>query len=154
MKKLFFLISLCLMCLAANVARAQDTLFDSKSLVGIWQQMIPLPLPDGQTRIVSVGNFKIYSADNTFTLMFIDNNNLIMSGAGTYKKTSDHEFEEHIIRHADAKMVNTDSKLKYNFEDENTMTLQYYNEAIRKWVPEIWRRVIPQEAKHKDLKAL
>lgn len=145
MKKLYLLAAcLCLACLGTN---AQETLFDSKSLVGIWSHVIQFKAPTGDTVEMPSGNFKIYNVDSTFMSMFIANGKGKINMTGKYKQLSENEIEEHIaVQKVQSKMNNSVTKMEYYLmEDNNVMLLKYYNEAFKRWIPEKWIRVtLPQ----------
>ena len=67
-QKLFLFIAAVFFCLTAG---AQETLYKSTSLIGIWNQLQPYPIDSVRMAWIPTGNFKIYNVDRpkpyTFT---------------------------------------------------------------------------------------
>ncbi len=111
----------------------------SKSLIGVWRQMsVGL---DG--KLIPTGNYKFLNTDKTFYSMVFWGSfkpSTIMM-YGNYNITSDSTYVESIVKHNNTKMSGTESELKYKLLDTNTLLIQYKNEVLNKWIPEIWKRV-------------
>ncbi len=133
-----------------KTSETKHELLTSKSLVGIWNQAFP----DLKGKFHRSGNFKFINPDGTFYLMTVKFNCKKMllntptgiSVYGTYKVTSENTFTEHIKKHSlRPKMSNTKSKLRYELKNPDLLVIEYKNEAIGKWVPEVWVRVKPHK---------
>ncbi len=143
-KKLFSL--LCLFCLVGQVC-AQETLHKSTTLIGIWNQMRPYRLDSTRVVWMPTGNFKIYNIDRTFLLLINDGKGTCaITAYGTYDGRTPGEFTEKLEFHAYSKALNSGnstSKLRFALQNDSIMQLEYYNSDIKKWVPELWKRVTP-----------
>lgn len=130
------------------IAFAQKDLIESKSLVGIWQMQGMRNTEDGKTQLVRLGNYKVLNKDGTFYAFAITNNDLTtnVSICGSFKITSDSTYTESVIAHyTSPEMNNSESKMRYKFIDKDTLVLEYYNNAIKRWIPEVWVRVTPRK---------
>lgn len=149
MRKLFLLLLLSI----AYVANAQETLSNSKSLVGIWQQLIPVKSggegAEGTVRFLPTGNYKIYNVDHTFLLFTTDKQGYSgITGYGTYEEKGEGECIEHVTYlFYNSKMSGTESTIRYKMHDRSMATMEYYNTALKTWVPEAWKRVDVLKAK-------
>ncbi len=115
----------------------------SKGLVGLWRQSGITEI-NGEISEVLSGNYKVINPDGTFyTFITWGEKKPTQIGLyGTYIITSDSTYTEQIIQHGiNPRMNGTSSELRYKMIDENTLLIEYKNEAINKWIPEIWRRV-------------
>lgn len=145
MKKSIFTVAL---MVVTCMAFAQKDLIESKSLVGIWQMQGTRNTADGKTQLVRLGNYKVLNTDNTFYAFAITNNDLTtnVSICGSFKITSDSTYTESVIRHyTSPEMNNSESKMRYKFIDKDTLVLEYYNDANKRWIPEVWVRVTPRK---------
>jgi len=130
------------------MAFAQKDLVESKSLIGIWQQAQVNKISDGQSKIIKTPIYKVLNADKTFYCFLINNNelNTNISHFGSYEITSDSTFTESVTRHyTSPSMDNSVSQMRFKLLDENTLLMQYYNDANKVWVPEVWLRVTPRK---------
>lgn len=128
---------------------AQKDLIESKSLVGIWQQAQVKKTADGQSTIIKTPIYKVLNADKSFYCFSINNNELNsnISHFGSYNITSDSTFIESVTKHYNSPaMDNSESQMRFKLLDDNTLFMQYYNEANKVWVPEVWMRVIPRKS--------
>lgn len=114
---------------------------ESQSLVGLWQQTGAF---DGEEIVpVTSSNYKVINADGTFyCLVAPKSHQFKVVLYGTYTVDSDSTYTEHIVKHgAFDRMDGTTSKLRYRVVDSNTLLIQFYNETMKGWVPESWKRV-------------
>lgn len=143
-KKLFSLI--CLLCLVGQVC-AQEALYNSKGLVGIWNQLVPKQKDSTKTVMVPSKTFKIYNVDRTFLLMINQGQGVCgITAYGTYEGRTPGEITEKLEFHAFSESLNSGhstSEIRYSIQDDNIMRLEYYNSDIKQWIPEIWVRVTP-----------
>ncbi len=116
-----------------------ENMATSESLVGVWRQM---SVGFGG-KMAPTGNYKFLNTDKTFYSMVVwgtfKPSTIMMYG--NYKTTSDSTYIEDIVGHSNSKMSGTKSLLKYKLLDKNTLLIQYKNESLNKWIPEIWKRV-------------
>ncbi len=131
-------------------------LLTSKSLVGIWNQ----GFIDSKRKVHRSRNFKIINSDGTFYLMTVKSDATHkdthipihtiptgITGYGTYEITSDNTFTEHVEKHfLNPKISGTNSKLRYKVKTPDLLIIEYKNEAVGKWIPEMWIRVKPLES--------
>lgn len=149
-QKLFLFIAAVFFCLTAG---AQETLYKSTSLIGIWNQLQPYPIDSVRMAWIPTGNFKIYNVDRTF-LLFINNGKGLtaITAYGEYDGRKPGEFTETLHFHAYSKELNSGnskSTLRYKMQNDSVMQVEFYNENIKKWVPELWRRVTELHTKRK-----
>ena len=146
MRKSIFIVAL---MIVTCMAFAQKDLIESKSLVGIWQQARVTQSRDGNVKIVKATVYKVLNADKSFYCISITNNDLTtnVSICGSFKITSDSTYTESVTRHyTSPSMDNSESQMRFKLLDENTLLMQYYNEANKVWIPEIWVRVTPRKS--------
>jgi len=144
MKKSIFTVAL---MVVTCMAFAQKDLIESKSLVGIWQQAQVRKTTDGQSKIINTAVYKVLNADNSFVFFSISSNelNTNVSHWGTYKITSDSTYTESVTRHYTSPALDkSESQMRFKLLDENTLFMQYYNDANKMWIPEVWLRVTPR----------
>lgn len=149
------LLSLVVLLTVVFTGNAQEKhLPASKNIVGVWNQLIVLPT--GQK--VTTGNYKVINADNTFYTMIVwalngrKDKPSTIGLYGTYSIDTDSTYTEHIVESGvNPKMSNTNSQLKYKMLDENTLLIQFKNEATGKWMPEIWIRVQLHNSDKKEI---
>ncbi len=137
---------------AINTKVKKHSLLTSKSLVGVWNQVMPLK---NSNKVLLTGNFKFINPDGTFyTMVFVDpsgrglritpNIYTSITMYGTYEITSKSTFTEQIEKHfINSKMSGTQSMLKYRMLSEDKMQIEYKNPVTGTWVPEWWMRVKP-----------
>ena len=143
MKKLIFTVALMAI---TGMAFAQKDLVESKSLVGIWQQAQANQSNDGQLKITKQPVYKVLNTDNTFFCFAISSNDLssTVSHWGTYKITSDSTYSESVTRHYTSPALDkSESQMRFKLLDENALLMEYYNDANKMWIPELWIRVTP-----------
>lgn len=131
------------------MAFAQKDLVESKSLVGIWQLAQVKQTADGQSKIINTPSYKILNADKTFVFFSISSNelNTNVSHWGTYNITSDSTYTESVTRHYTSPALDkSESQMRFKLLDENTLFMQYYNDAYKRWIPEVWVRVTPRKS--------
>ncbi|MDD4637020.1 MAG: DUF4488 domain-containing protein [Bacteroidales bacterium] len=146
MKKSLFTIAL---LVVTCMAFAQKEFIESKSLVGVWQLTQAKKTDDGQTKIVKSPAYKVLNTDNTFIFFSITSNDLssTVSHWGTYKITSDSTYSESVTRHYTSSALDkSESQMRFKLLDENALLLEYYNDAYKQWIPELWVRVTPRKA--------
>ncbi len=138
MKKVFFVLLLASFGLMVN---AQNKSAGLSQLFGIWQQELTA-VKDGKMVTVPTGVFKIFNTDHSFLVFVIkDKTTTTVEGTFTEKGTKG-EYEETVSKHlVTPAMVGTTSKLRYEIKPEGLMIMKYYNEAVKEWVPEFWRRI-------------
>ena len=144
MKKSIFIVAL---MVVTCMAFAQKDLVESKSLIGIWQQAQVQKTADGQSKIIKTAVYKVLNADNTFVFFSISSNvlNTNVSHWGTYNITSDSTYTESVTRHYTSSALDKSvSQMRFKLLDENTLFMQYYNDANKMWIPEVWLRVTPR----------
>lgn len=138
MKKIF-----CVLLLASFglVLNAQNKSAGLSQLFGIWQQELTA-VKDGKMVTVPTGVFKIFNADHSF-LIFVIKDKTTTTVEGTFAdKGTKGEYEETVSKHlVTPAMVGTTSKLRYEIKPEGLMIMKYYNDAVKEWVPEFWRRI-------------
>lgn len=138
MKKIFLLVLFACIGLTAN---AQKKSANSSKLTGIWQQELTVA-KDGKMVTVPTGVFKIFNKDNSF-VVFVIKEKTTATVQGTFaEKGTKGEFEETVSKHLiTPAMEGTTSKLRYEIKPDGLMIMKYYNEAVKEWVPEFWRRI-------------
>ena len=117
-QKLFLFIAAVFFCLTAG---AQETLYKSTSLIGIWNQLQPYPIDSVRMAWIPTGNFKIYNVDRTF-LLFINNGKGLtaITAYGEYDGRKPGEFTETLHFHAYSKELNSGnskSTLRYKMQN-------------------------------------
>lgn len=138
MKKIFLML---LLASIGFVANAQEKSVNSSPLQGIWQQEFSV-VKDGKMATVPTGVFKIFNKDGSF-LIFVIKDKTIVTVEGTYAENGEKgEYEETVSKHLlTPAMTGTTSKLRYDIKPEGLMIMKYYNDAVKEWVPEFWRRI-------------
>lgn len=128
----------------------------STGLVGMWRQSGAI---DSNGTIIEIpsGNYKVINPDGTFYTFIVwgEKRPTQIGLYGTYTITSDSTYTEKIIKHGiNPRMSGTSSELRYRFLDENLLLLEYKNEALNRWIPEIWRRVELANTERVEFKTL
>lgn len=138
MKRVFFMLLLFSIGFTVN---AQEQSPKSSPLVGIWQQEFS-EARDGKMVTVPAGVFKIFNKDNSF-MVFVIGEKAEVTVEGTYaEKGTKGEYEETVSKHlVTPAMVGTSSRLRYEIKPDGLMIMKYYNEAVKEWIPEFWRRI-------------
>lgn len=134
-------------------------------LVGMWQQTNIVKLNDGREFLNRIPMYKLISPDGTYTgimdyvITVPEDVNLpsnmpmqthctVVAQKGTYEIENDSVYHEFITEHyLNKALVVTTSKLKYKFCDDakNLLRIEYYNESLEQWIPEMWTRVVPPQ---------
>lgn len=137
MKKVFVMLLLVSVGLVVNAQSKSDV----SQLFGIWQQELAV-VKDGKMVTEPTGVFKIFNKDNSF-LVFVIQDKTTITVEGTFAgKGTKGEYEETVTKHVlTPAMAGTTSKLRYEIKPEGLMIMKYYNEAVKEWVPEFWRRI-------------
>jgi hypothetical protein len=126
----------------SNNSKQITHMVESKSLVGVWQQSGASIENVKYAPLMITGNYKMINTDNTFFTLKGYGTKFSCSFYGTYQMTSDSTYTEKIIKHnLNPSMSGSESKLRFNLIDENTMALEYFDTLYKRWVPEIWVRV-------------
>lgn len=165
MKKIMFLLAAVLFGFATASAQQSNEDLKIKPLLGVWQYVEEVAMPDGQTAYIGKQIYKTITGDKkyyviagvnvpvkphenqetqTSTLTFVTQEGDIVLG-------SDNSYLEYINNHyLDKNLNNTISQLRYRFNEENPNVLYLeYNlgGADENWVSEVWLRVMPFGAK-------
>ena len=85
--------------------------------------------------------YKVFHKEGNFTNFAHDGRIAKATAEGKYKRISDTIYEEtieHTIREGMQGKVN---KLKYAFQNYNTLYIQWYNESNKTWLEESWQRL-------------
>lgn len=138
MKRILFVL---LLVSVGLMVKAQNKSAGVSQLYGIWQQELTA-VKDGKMVTVPTGTFKIFNKDNSF-IVFVIKDKTTATVEGTFsEKGAKGEYEETVSKHLiTPAMVGTTSRLRYEIKPEGLMIMKYYNEAVKEWVPEFWRRV-------------
>ena len=131
------------MAMQAQYPCEKHHLTESKSLVGIWNQ-VGVGGINGIIKVKSE-NYKILNADSTF-LVFMNHPTakpaLTLSLYGRYTVDSDSTYTEYIVAsHWKQEMAGTKSMMRYKLIGHDQLLIEYYNESLKIWVPEVWKRV-------------
>jgi len=138
MKKIFLLMLAFSISFAVN---AQKESGKSSQLFGIWQQEVTVA-QGGKMVTVPTGVFKIFNKDHSFQVFVIKDNTTVTVEGTFAEKGTKGEFEETVSKHLiTPAMAGTTSKLRYDIKPDGLMIMKYYNEAVKEWVPEFWRRI-------------
>jgi hypothetical protein len=166
MKKIMFLLALVLSGISAASAQHGNEDLKIKPLLGVWQYVEEVAMPDGQTALVGKQIYKTITHDKryfviagidipfkqteesktqTSTVSFITQEGDVVLG-------SENGYLEYINRHyLDNSLNNTISNLRYRFDEKNPNILYLeYNlngKDEESWVSEIWIRVMPYGAR-------
>lgn len=139
--------------------KSEENLAESKSIVGLWQQMKSVEVADEEsgdvfTTLQPAPRYKCIMEDGTYYLL-----NLNVAADGTVTSFIDHygTFElqgdsielEHINTcSTNPRISGITSTVRYSMPDQNTLSM-YYNfgldegsEGSNEWVPETWKRVL------------
>ena len=162
MKKIMLLFALVLLGITDASAQQENEDLKIKPLLGLWQYVEEVTMPDGQTAYIGKQIYKTITEDKkyyvvlgidipvklsenaekkTSTVSFITQEGDIVIGSGN-------SYIEYINNHyLDSGLNNTISNLKYRFSEQNPNILYLeYNHTGNdedKWVSEVWLRVIP-----------
>ena len=129
--------------LVAQKESNKKHLIESENLVGVWN-MTGGVTTDGGIVNVRTENYKILNADGTFLVYVFNqivNPAMEINLYGSYSIDSDSTYTEHIVKSRVSSMSGTKSMMKYKLMGKDRLLIQYYNEAVKVWVPEIWTRV-------------
>lgn len=150
-----------IMLLSVSIAFAQKV----HSIVGLWQQTNVVKLNDGREFLNRLPVYKLINNDGTYvgildyvttvsdddalpSNMPLQTNSTVIAQKGTYEIENDSVYTEFITDHyLNKALVVTTSKLKYKFCDseKNLLRIEYYNESLEQWIPEMWTRVVPPQ---------
>ncbi|MBR5476491.1 MAG: DUF4488 domain-containing protein [Bacteroidaceae bacterium] len=150
-----------LMLLSVSIAFAQKV----HPIVGLWQQTNVVKLNDGREFLNRLPVYKLVNNDGTYvgildyvttispddalpSNMPMQTNSTVIAQKGTYEIENDSVYNEFITDHyLNKALVITTSKLKYKFCDsqKNLLRIEYYNESLQQWIPEMWTRVVPPQ---------
>ncbi len=142
MKKLFSLLIVGIFATSCIILPCSKTnIINSTNLVGVWGQVVETR--SGQD--VYTGVIKVINSDNTFYLIWNSRNNPQIGLYGTYTLNgAKGSYTEHIMFHSlDHQLNGTDSELKYELIDENTLLLEFHLKKNGYMGREVWRRITP-----------
>ena len=165
MKKIMFLFAIMILGITTMSAQQNSDDLKIKPLLGVWQYVEEVAMPDGGTTYIGKQIYKAITWDKkyyvfagvnipikpsegqeaqTSTLSFITQEGDIVLG-------SENSYLEYINSHyMDKNLNNTISQLRYRFNENNPNILYLeYNlgGAEENWISEVWLRVMPLGAK-------
>lgn len=146
--------------------QAQTKEKNKNPLIGLWQYVNEVTLPDGQKSYIGKQIYKTITTDNRyFVVLGVDiplkeansektdiSTVTFMTQEGDIEFTSDNTYLEYINKHyLDKNLNNTISNLRFEFNKQNPNILYIeYNlggNDEENWVKEVWLRVMPYGSK-------
>ncbi len=123
------------------------TLLTSKSLVGVWNQVMPT---DKENEVMLSGIFKFINPDKTFYMMMSSFGDDVVYPSvirmyGRYEVTSKDTLIEYVDDHFNPQIIGSKSELKYELLDDDTLKIKYKNTVTQTWITEFWIRVKKQK---------
>jgi hypothetical protein len=150
--KKLFLLAVMFLSTSFAFAQSQDFITPATSnLKGIWQMHFYVSGSADIPGSLRAGNtFKILSEDGYVTnFTVVPNKGAIITGFGTYKQLSDHQYTEYMIRNIHMPELNgTEYTMEYELKDNGTLIVlkfhvnkDKYGNVLDTWYYETWKRV-------------
>ena len=142
MKRAFLYICVCCLCLEVW---AQSQWKPLPEFEGIWQRCLPQK-QDGNVSLQYVKYFKVFTADQQFSVISMDDNDRAhLVVGGYYGATSDSTYQETIqtgrVLEQNSTMKGKESVLKFHFNEDKTLMICSYTMPNGHTDTELWKRV-------------
>lgn len=116
-------------------------------LVGIWQRVVKEEGNTNNGGIEYMYEFKVLRADGTFYNMnMLNGGKTNIRDKGGYEIQSDSIYVERITGSALDMFKDRDSRMRYRLSPDGLMLYtEWYYDALKLWMPELWVKVIVPE---------